>query len=828
MSRYADVLLPLALGGTLTYTLPAALAGGVQVGSRVLVPLGRTKVYAGIVIRLHDDTPAEGFELKDVREVVDATPLLVPQQVRLWEWMANYYMCKQGEVMKAALPAGLKLESTTGVLRNPDFSEPETLSEREQLLFSLLHADKAQDLETLRKAMGVKSVHALVRRLMERGAARVEERVERLYRPRTETHVRIAEGYRSIAALEELLHVLRRAPKQEALLLALLDLSAEHAALTTGNDTLRREVSKQELMGCRDASEAALTALRARGVVETYPFEVGRLRMQCEVDAALQKVLSPQQERALTEIHDAFLDKEVCLLHGVTSSGKTEVFIQLIRETLARGEQVLYLLPEIALTTQITSRLGRVFGQRMGVYHSKFPDAERVELWKRQLGDSPFPLILGARSALFLPFKRLGLVIVDEEHDASYKQQEPAPRYNARDTAIVLAHFYGAKVLLSTATPSLETYHNARCGRYGLVEMMTRYGDVAMPEIVVEDVAELRRKRLMPTPFSPRLREAIQKALDNREQVILFQNRRGYSPVLECHNCGWTPRCTRCDVALTFHQREGSLVCHYCGATYPVPRQCPQCEGTELRDVGYGTEKIEAAVKAVFPKARTARMDLDTTRTRSGYDSILDNFSAGRTDILIGTQMVTKGLDFARVSVVGIMNADQLLNKPDFRAYERAFQMMSQVAGRAGRRGKRGLVVLQTRQAALGVVEQVVSGDYEGLFRAQELERKTYGFPPFVRLISITFRDFEERRCADAAMQFAAFLRPHFPEDDLLGPDRPSVARVQSLHLRRILLKVRPELPTSGVRRTLLAARDLTLSMQPYHRVLIHFDVDPL
>ncbi|MBR1593212.1 MAG: primosomal protein N' [Alloprevotella sp.] len=828
MSRYADVLLPLALGGTLTYTLPPMLAADVRVGSRVLVPLGRTKVYSGIVVRLHDEAPGGGFELKDVREIVDAEPLLVPRQVQLWQWMANYYMCTQGEVMKAALPAGLRLESETGVLRNPDFSEPETLSERERILFTVLSPDKAQNLDALRKAMGVKSVHVLVRRLMERGAARVEERMERLYRPRTETHVRLAEAYRSASALNALLPTLGRAPRQESLLLAFLDMSGESAVLTTGNEGLRREVSKRELMEHRDGSEAALTALRARGILETYAFEVARLRAPKAMPESLQKQLNPQQEQALEAVRGIFREKDVCLLHGVTSSGKTEVFIRLIKETLARGEQVLYLLPEIALTTQITGRLGRVFGDGMGVYHSKFPDAERVELWKRQLGDAPFPLILGARSALFLPYQKLGLVIVDEEHETSYKQQEPAPRYNARDTALVLARMYGAKVLLGTATPSLETYHNAQTGRYGLVEMTTRYGDVAMPEIVVEDVAELKRKRLMPTPFSPRLREAMQRALENREQIILFQNRRGYSPVLECRTCGWSPRCTRCDVPLTFHQREGRLVCHYCGASYPVPKQCPQCEDTELRDVGYGTEKIEAAVHAVFPAARTARMDLDTTRTRNGYDAILDDFAAGRTDILIGTQMVTKGLDFARVSVVGILNADQLLNKPDFRAYERAFQMMSQVAGRAGRRGKRGLVILQTRQAALGVVEQVVRGDYTALYRGQMAERRAFGYPPFVRLIEITLRHSDERICAAAAAQFAALLRPHFPEEELLGPDRPAVARVQTLYLRRLLLKVRPDLPASGVRRTLLAARDITLGMEPYRRVLIHFDVDPI
>ncbi|MBR1732334.1 MAG: primosomal protein N', partial [Alloprevotella sp.] len=524
-----------------------------------------------------------------------------------------------------------------------------------------------------------------------------------------------------------------------------------------------------------------------------------------------------------------FEDKDCCLLHGVTASGKTEVYTRLIREVLAQGKQVLYLLPEIALTAQIMQRLSRVFGGQMGIYHSKFPDAERVELYRKQAcGDAPYGLVLGARSALFLPFRDLGLIIVDEEHEPGYKQHEPAPRYNARDAALVLARLWGAKVLLGTATPSMESYHNALAGRYGLVTMATRYGGVELPEIVVEDVAELQRKKLMPTPFSPRLTEEVRAALQGGGQVILFQNRRGYSPVLECRSCGWTPRCTRCDVPLTFHQREGRVVCHYCGASHPVPARCPECEGTELRDVGYGTEKIEAAVRAVFPEARTARLDLDTTRSRTGYDAILGDFAAGRTDILIGTQMVTKGLDFDRVQVVGILNADQHLNQPDFRAYERAYQMMSQVAGRAGRRGRRGIVILQTRQPDLPVVESIVRSDYGAFYAEQAAEREAFLYPPYARVIYIYVKHRDERTCAAAADALADLLRPHFAQECLLGPERPAVGRVQLQYIRKILLKVTPELPPSGVRRTLRACRAAVLADTRWRAVNVYFDIDPL
>lgn len=739
--RYCDVILPLALPQALTYVLPSRLAEQVGVGSRVVVPLGQRKWYAGIVMRLHSERPAEEYVLKEVVEVVDATPLVTEEQLTMWQWMADYYMCTPGEVMKAALPAGLKLESEMQVQRHAEFGEMESLLPRDAALLVQLPATRPMKVQVLQRLAGGGSVLPSVRRLVECGAVVVTEQIVRQFRPRTVRKACLAR------AAEADRHVLRQ-------------------------------------------------------------------------------TLSPRQERALEEIRACFTERDCCLLHGVTSCGKTELYIRLIQECMDEGKQALYLLPEIALTTQIMQRLTRVFGDRMGVYHSRFPDAERVELWKKQATDGA-ELVLGVRSALFLPYKHLGLIIVDEEHDPSYKQQDPAPRYNARDMALVLARITGAKVLLGTATPALETYHNARTGRYGLVELQERYGGVQMPEIIVEDVSELRRKKLMRGLFSPRLEEEIRQSLSKREQVILFQNRRGYSPVLECRSCGWTPRCTRCDVPLTFHQRDGRLVCHYCGANYAVPSNCPNCDDTELRDLGYGTEKVETAVRAAFPEARTARLDLDTTRARAAYDTILGDFSAGRTDILIGTQMVTKGLDFDRVRVVGILNADQMLNKPDFRAYERAFQLMSQVAGRAGRRAGRGLVVVQTSQPSLSVTEHVVHGDYARLYAELLEERRDFCYPPFTRVIYIYVKHRDEHVCAAAAQHLTKLLLPHFGTEALLGPDRPAVARVHLQYIRRLLLKVSPALPVQGVRRTLLAARTATLAMTDFRTVNIYFDVDP-
>lgn len=832
----ADVVLPLAVPGAYTYRLPSPMEGHVSVGSRVVVPLGKNKRYTGIVIRLYEAAAAakEDVDFKDIEELVDERPLLLEHQITFWRWMANYYMCCPGEVMKAAMPSGLKLESETTYAVSEDFvfddETAENFSEIERTIIRTL-ITKPKTLDELRKAIPEHGVVSAIRRLSERDIIEVEERVSNAFKAKTELHVRLAEAYRSEASLNVILDMLaasKRTERQEHLLLSYLEISGFTAVFALKNESLAQPVSKRQLLErAGQGSESALAALKKKGVLETYNVEVGRLKTQKALPGLLERPLSEAQDAARVKILDEFAKKDVVLLHGVTSSGKTEVYIKLIEYTLRAGKQVLYLLPEIALTTQITTRLGKVFGDKLGIYHSKFPDNERVELWRRQVGDKPFPVILGVRSALFLPFRNLGLVIVDEEHESSYKQQDPAPRYHARDAAIMLARQCGAKVLLGTATPSLESYTNATAGKFGLVQLFTRFGDVQLPEIIVEDVKELRRKKSMNSPFSPRLSDETQAALQRGEQAIFFQNRRGYSPQIECSKCGWVPYCTKCDVALTFHQRINRLVCHYCGAVYDVPKKCPQCENTELRDIGYGTEKIESAVNSCFPEAKVARMDLDTTRSRSAYEGIISDFQHGRTNLLIGTQMVTKGLDFDRVSIVGILNADQMLNIPDFRSHERAFQMMAQVAGRAGRRGKQGKVILQTRQPDAPTVKQVVANDYEAMYRSEMVDRRTFRYPPAVRLINIYLKHKSEEKVIGAALALAGMLRPYFP-DDLLGPDRPAVGRVQLMHIRKMMLKVSPQYTAQSIRATLLSARENVLKMPAFKSVNVFFDVDPL
>lgn len=829
-ANFVTILLPLATEGSFTYKIPPELAGCVRAGSRVVVQFGARRYYTGIVTALYDQNPSPEYELKDIIDVADPTPAVLPLQLRLWQWISDYYMCTPGEVMKAALPSGLKIESETRIVRNDDFDASSAeLSETEERILRIL--DKGCTVTELEKRTNRKCLVREVRRLLDIGAVVVRETVTDTFKPRTETHVRLAEEFFSEEKINKAFSQLSKSPVQTELLTRYLDISDASAALTLKNASLLKEVSRKELVG-EKASVTALPALCKRGILVLYPFVISRLNgVAHPVGGEARKIisrqpLSPVQLQAHDDILKTFQKKQVCLLHGVTSSGKTEVYIKLIEEAIANGKQVLYLLPEIALTTQITRRLGRVFGEKMGVYHSKFPDAERVELWKRQISPHAYPLILGARSSVLLPFHNLGLVIVDEEHDHSYKQQDPAPRYQARDTAIILAHLCGAKVLLGTATPSLETYHNVTDGKYGVVRMLERFGGVKMPEIIVEDVKELRRKKMMSSPFSPKLIEAVRSALADGKQAIIFQNRRGWSPVLECRTCGWTPRCGKCDVSLTFHQSQNRLVCHYCGTAYDVPRQCPACGSTELRDMGYGTEKVESEAKRIFPNARTARLDLDTSRSRSAYEKIITAFSRGETNLLVGTQMVTKGLDFGGVTVVGILSADQMLNQPDYRATERAYQMMRQVAGRAGRRSGRGLVVLQTSQAALPVIGQIVRGDYVAMYREQMEERLTFGFPPACRLICILLRHRDECVVAHAADELAAMLRPHFGEG-LLGPDRPLVSRVQMRFIRKIIIKAAPSLPVSGIRRTLLAARSVLLDKSAYKSVSVVFDVDP-
>ncbi len=720
----------------------------------MLVPFGKNKTYVGIVARLHDQPP-QGYEVKSVMQVLDSSPILLPAQLKQWQWISDYYMSPIGEVYKAALPAGLKAEEG--------------------------------------------------------------------YKPRTETYIRLTAPYRNEPTLHVALNMLNRAAKQQEAFIAYLSLSRWD---TIEGNLCREpvvEITREELMNAAETTLPIINQLVKRGLLETYEVEVGRLNHGGEPHPEQIKTLNPAQQEAYNQILFSFMKKRVTLLHGVTSSGKTEIFIHLIQRELEQHRQVLYLMPEIALTVQMMQRLQRVFGNRLGIYHSKYSDAERVEIWQKQLSGNPYDIILGARSAVFLPFQHLGLVIVDEEHETSYKQQEPAPRYHARSAAIML----GAKVLLGTATPAMETYHNARTGKYGLVELKERYQGIEMPEIQVVDTKDLQRRKMMHGPFSPLLLQKVREALERNEQAILFQNRRGWAPMIECSQCGWVPRCEHCDVSLTLHRNLNQLTCHYCGFSYQIPDKCPACGNKELKGRGYGTEKIEDQIREIFPNARVARMDLDTTRTRNAYERIIADFSNGRTNLLIGTQMISKGLDFDRVSVVGILDADGMLNQPDFRAHEHAFMMMAQVSGRAGRKGKRGLVVLQTKNPDVPIIRQVVTNDYDAFYDALAVERQAFRYPPYYRLVYVYLKHRRDDLVTTAGIELGTRLRQWFG-DRVLGPDKPAVSRIKTLSIRKIVLKLESGIDMPRVRQYLALAQQQMLHDKRYSSLQIYYDVDPL
>lgn len=818
MKRYVDVILPLPLPKCFTYSLPDEYAEDVKIGCRVVVPFGRKKYYTAIVRNVHYCAPTD-YEVKEVSALLDADPVLLPQQFSFWEWIADYYLCTQGDVYKAALPSGLKLESETIVEYNPDFEAEAPLTEREQRILDLLSADRQQCVTKLEKDSGLKNILTVIKSLLDKEAIFVKEELKRTYKPKMEARVRLA-GKVSEKQLHILFDLLSRAPKQLTLLMKYVECSR----LLSGETPV--EISRKELLQQANVSSAILNGLVEKKIFEIYYHEIGRLQADCQSVMPLNPLNSFQQ-RAHDEIVASFREKNVCLLYGVTASGKTEIYIHLIEETIRQGKQVLYLLPEIALTTQITERLQRVFGSRLGIYHSKFPDAERVEIWQKQLGAANYDIILGVRSSVFLPFQNLGLVIVDEEHETTYKQQDPAPRYHARNAAIVLAMMYGAKTLLGTATPSIETWQNAVAGKYGFVQLKERYKEIQLPEIVPVDIKELYRKKRMVGPFSPLLIQYMREALDQKEQVILFQNRRGFAPMIECRVCGWVPKCQNCDVSLTYHKGINQLTCHYCGYTYQVPVRCPACDGTELTNRGFGTEKIEDDIKVIFPEAKVARMDLDTTRTRSAYEKIIADFEQGKTDILIGTQMVSKGLDFDHVSVVGILNADTMLNYPDFRSYERAFQLMAQVAGRAGRKNKRGRVVLQTKSIDHSIIHQVIANNYEGMVDGQLAERQMFHYPPYYRLVYVYLKNKNEGLLEQMAAVMGDKLRAVFG-NRVLGPDKPPVARVQTLYIRKIVLKVEHTAPMARARELLLRIQREMLEDDRYRSLIVYYDVDPL
>lgn len=826
MKTFADVVLPLPLMNVYTYSIPEEQVGKVVVGARVIVPFGKKKIYTAIVWYIHHQQPQE-YEVRSIFDVLDACPVLLDEQMRLWQWMSDYYLCTKGEVYKAALPSGMKLESESIVVYNEDYENEPSLTGRERIVLDVLRNHREMTLQRLEKESKLKQILPLAKSLLDKGAVLIKEEVKCQYKAKTDVYVRLSAAYFSEEKLHQGLDSLRRATKQLAVLMRYLELSETFKVLETGDRNLLLEVSRKALLEKSQVSAAVLSALIERGILELYRKEIGRLGAVDDRNLSLLNPLTEVQQHAYDQLKQLFTTKDVCLLHGVTSSGKTEIYMHLIQDVLAQGKQVLYLLPEIVLTTQLTERLRKVFGSRLGIYHSKFSDAERVEVWQKQLSEHPFDLIVGVRSSVFLPFRNLGLILVDEEHEPTFKQQDPAPRYHARNVALVLAALSGAKTLLGTATPSFESYYLARTGKYGLVSLTTRYSDVALPEIEVIDIKDLQRKHRMTGPFSPRLLSEIRKALEAREQVILFQNRRGFAPVVECHVCGWVPRCKNCDVSLTYHKGLSQLSCHYCGYTYPLPVRCPACESTDLIYRGFGTEKIEDTVRQLFPEARVARMDLDTTRSRSAYEQILGSFQAGQTDILIGTQMVTKGLDFERVRVVGILNADAMLSVPDFRSYERSFQMMAQVAGRAGRRNKRGLVILQTKSPDSEVISQVVHHDYLSHYLQQMEERRLFQYPPFCRLIYVYLKHRKEDVVKELAQQMSLRLRQVFGSR-ILGPDVPPVGRVQLLYIRKIVVKIELSASLVKVREQLRAVQQAMMVHEEFRSAQIYFDVDPM
>ena len=767
---YANIILPLPLDGYFTYGVPEDLASRVQNGMRVTVPFGKSKTYVGIVAEYPVDVPKSAeevarqgkkkIEYKNIADVLDDTPILLPQQLRLWKWIADYYMSPIGDVYKAALPSGLKAEDG--------------------------------------------------------------------FRPRTELFIRLADKYRDEQTLTLLISSMKRAAKQLDVLMTYLRLTGVDNIEHLLPETELREVTREELMNESHASIAVIRSLQEKMILVTYEKEVGRLNHNIAPHPEKIKPLNEAQTEAYNHILVQMMGHPVTLLHGVTSSGKTEIYIHLIQKAINEHKQVLYLLPEIALTVQITERLKAVFGNRLGIYHSKYSDAERVEIWKKQLSSNPYDVILGARSAVFLPFHRLGLVVIDEEHEQSFKQQDPAPRYHARSAAIVLAQMYaGAKTLLGTATPSMESYYNAKQGKYGLVELSRRYKDIQLPSIEVVDMKDLYRRKMVSGPFSPRLLSAVRGALERGEQAILFQNRRGFAPMIECRQCGWVPKCPNCDISLTYHKSMNYLSCHYCGYTMKVPEVCPCCESKDIRGRGYGTEKIEDEIRSIFPEARIARMDLDTTHTRNAYERLINDFSTGKNNLLIGTQMVTKGLDFGKVSVVGILNADSMLNYPDFRAYEQAFMMMSQVSGRAGRKGKRGEVILQTKTPDLPVIQYVVHNDYPTFFKELLDERREFHYPPFYHLVYVYLKHRDENIVNTAGVELGSRLRDIFGAR-VLGPDKPAVARVKTLSIRKIVLKLENGIDYPRARQYLRGALDAMMKDKRYGALQVYYDVDPL
>lgn len=776
---FVNVILPVPVENTFTYKINAAEFEFIKPGMRIAVPFGKSKIYTALAVNVHQEEPTV-YEAKDIEQILDDEPVVTQVQMHFWQWIANYYMCTIGEVMRASLPSAFLIESETIIKRKTILEEiPDELEEDQYLILEALQSSPILKVQEVMNILQKKKVLPQIRSLMDQGFVDVEEEIYEAYKPKLVKYIKLAADYEKEEMMHQALDELSRAPKQREILLNYFSLKAKST----------KPIKAKDLLKVADASNTQLKSLTDKGILEIYKIQTDRLSYAKSQDSEI-KELNEEQERALEEIEASFKDKEVCLLHGVTSSGKTEVYVNLIKKYLDAGQQVLFLVPEIALTTQLVNRLKIYFGESLAVYHSKYSVHERVEVWNNVLHKrSKAQLVLGARSAVLLPFENLGLIVVDEEHETSYKQFDPAPRYQARDAAVVLAYMQKAKLLMGSATPSLESYYNARQGKYGLVVMKKRFGNVLMPENVIIDLQEKYRKKRMTGHFSDDLLRAITDALEEGEQVILFQNRRGFSPILECNTCGHSPQCPNCDVSLTYHKYRNQLRCHYCGYHIAMQEKCMACGSVELDTKGFGTEQIELELRELYPDARIGRMDSDTTRGKYGFEKIIAAFEQEELDILVGTQMLTKGLDFRNVSLVGILNADSMLNIPDFRAHERSFQLIQQVSGRAGRTQKRGKVYIQTYNPHHQILQQVSMNKYEEMFVEQLEERHIYKYPPFYRLIKITLRHRDFQKVEEASQWMASALRNLFGEY-VLGPEAPPVARIRNEYYRNILVKL--------------------------------------
>ena len=822
ITLFAEVLLPIPVPGTFTYRVPYALNDIIRVGQRVAVQFGKTKIMSGLVVGISDKVPT--VEVKYLIDILDSDPTVNLMQLKFWDWVKNYYLCHLGEVMQAALPSALKLSSESKVALAPDFIlDSMALNDYEYLIVEALQVQPKIAISEVSKIIGFKKVMPLIRNMMEKGILVMEEELNEKYKVHYERFVRLTNTYRDETQLQELMDRLtKRAYKQLEVLLAYL---------TLGGDC-DNDLKTSELLKKAQATTNILKNMAEKGIFEMYERPVSRLKeFKAQIPTSSIQ-LTEAQDKAFRKIHEGFEADQPVLLHGVTSSGKTEIYIKLIQEAIDQGRQVLYLLPEIALTAQIINRLKQYFGDLLGVYHSRYGTNERVEVWHQvnEFGRSQelrCQVIIGSRSAIFLPYSNLGLIIVDEEHDSSFKQIDPAPRYNARDAAIVLGAMHKANVLLGSATPSYESYYNALNGRYRLVELNQRFGGVEMPEIILSDMRVERRRKTIQADFGSVLLEAVKETLDNQNQAILFQNRRGFSLRMECDDCHYVPQCINCDVSLIYHKHQNVLRCHYCGYTTVVPTECPNCHSTNIKMHGFGTEKIEEDLKILLPNAKVARLDLDTTRSKTDYQSILESFQEKETDVLVGTQMVTKGLDFDAVKVVGILNADNMLSFPDFRAHERSFQLMAQVSGRAGRKGKQGKVIIQTYEPSHPVLQDVLRNDFKGLYEKQMTTRRQFGYPPYYRLVMIRLKHKDYHKLNLAAAELSSLLRPIFKQD-LLGPEYPMVSRIKNLYIKQMLVKFNREHNSQQVKDLIMKQIRLFQLNLEYKSVIVQIDVDPI